>query len=121
MRAYGGVALALFVLALLAQIFSPVSAGFAMARASDPFSSPIICTHDGGTQQIPSGPQFPDESCCGSCCLAHAVVAPVAPSEFIIVALAIPAYALFPSPRAFVPLIWRNGSAARPRAPPSLS
>jgi hypothetical protein len=61
------------VCALLVQLYAPVGSSYAMAAATDPLATILICQHDqtgSATDQAPALPLSHDE-CCGLCTLAY--------------------------------------------------
>lgn len=64
----------LFFLALLTQVFAPITASLARAQAPDPFANPVICSHNVSNQADESKQRGPThhhhENCplCQACC-----------------------------------------------------
>lgn len=107
------------LLAVLVQVFAPISAFRAVADAvSDPLYLQSICTGSSDAQGLPSKASHSRGKCCGFCSISHAGAAAVAPPAPIFVALQ----------RQFQRVFWlqasnpvptvRVGSNTQARAPP---
>jgi membrane-associated protease RseP (regulator of RpoE activity) len=74
--------LAVFLIALLAQVLAPAGSSLAMARASnDPLFAAATCEHAGGEAGRTQTPGLPlsHEDCCQLCHFVHSGAAPLAP------------------------------------------
>jgi hypothetical protein len=115
--------LPIVLMALMVQIFAPISACWAASIAiSDPLSAAAICQDDTAAgQSDPSGTPRPHhDACCSLCCMAQAVVSIDTPQTTVATPYRHPEQ-----------LVWRDltverhgfrtGSHAQARAPPSIS
>jgi len=113
------------LIALLAQIWTPVAACLAMSADGKSSASSIVCAHSinaaDAKGSLPSGEDHGHHSCCPTCVLAHIIIAPLAAAVFAILLAPQPPTRRFrSSPLSIPPARWIVFSA-RPRAPPAFS
>lgn len=118
-------AVPIFLIALLAQIWAPVAACLAMPSDAPAGLSSVMCAHSHGASpakdSLPGSENHGNHSCCPTCVLAHGIIAPLLAVVFAILLAPQPPTRRFRSASPSTPPARWIVFSARPRAPPAFS